>query len=125
RDIQLASADDPTANKGFVMYKIKSADVLGETDAITNTAHIFFDINPAVTTNTVVSTTAPVSLQQINPEDGIAVYPNPASGKLFVENRLNQFHALTMINTAGQMILKQELQDQVNAIDISGLSAGI
>jgi len=125
RDIQLASADDPTANKGFVMYKIKSADVLGEADAITNTAHIFFDINPAVTTNTVVSTTAPVSLQQINPEDGIAVYPNPASGKLFVENRLNQFHALTMINTAGQMILKQELKDQINTIDISGLSAGI
>ena len=125
RDIQLASASDPTANKGFIMYKIKSAEMLDETDAIINTAHIFFDINPAITTNTVVSTTAPVALQQINPEDGIAVYPNPANGKLFVENKRNKFQTLSIINTAGQIILKQDLHESVNTIDVSGWSAGM
>ncbi len=125
RDIKLAPADDPLENKGFVIYKIKANDVLAQEAAIENTAHIFFDINPAVTTNTVVSTTEPVSIHQISPEDGVVVYPNPATGKLFVENKLNKFNALTIMNTTGQIVLKQEMKDKVNTVDISGVSAGV
>ena len=50
---------DSTSNfvesQGFIMYKIQVKEDLPEETIVQNTAHIYFDSNPAITTNTTVN----------------------------------------------------------------------
>ncbi|MFM2387395.1 MAG: hypothetical protein RL660_2152 [Bacteroidota bacterium] len=50
------SATNLEASKGFITYRIKQKPGNVAGDVITNTAHIYFDYNPAIVTNTVVNT---------------------------------------------------------------------
>lgn len=46
------SAMDEPGSQGYVVYRIKSLEGIEPGEVINNTAHIFFDLNPAVVTNT-------------------------------------------------------------------------
>lgn len=46
------SAMDEPGSQGYVVYRIKSFPETAPGEVINNTAHIFFDLNPAVVTNT-------------------------------------------------------------------------
>lgn len=125
RDILLADKNHPESNKGFVMYKAKARNNLQPGDEITNTAHIYFDINPAVVTNTVRSKIPdPTSISRLSPEDGISVYPNPAKNVLYLENKTGRFSQAMLVNSLGQVSLRQELRKGVNNLNTSALAAG-
>jgi uncharacterized repeat protein (TIGR01451 family) len=49
------SASNPSGSQGFVQYRIKPKANLTAGTQIENTAHIYFDFNPAVVTNTTVN----------------------------------------------------------------------
>lgn len=56
-NIQLPdSASDPVGSIGFVTYRIIPLPELAPNTTLENTAHIFFDSNPAIVTNTYVHT---------------------------------------------------------------------
>jgi uncharacterized repeat protein (TIGR01451 family) len=74
------SSASQTNSHGFVRFSIRPASTDIPNDIIQNTAFIYFDFNPPVSTNTVVSniavsgTSTPLSL-----ETALRIAPNPAS----------------------------------------------
>ncbi|MBL0339915.1 MAG: T9SS type A sorting domain-containing protein [Bacteroidetes bacterium] len=76
------SAVNEVKSNGFIKYKIRIKNNLNLGDIVYNTAHIYFDYNQPVATNTtsleIVSFT---ELNEITYATGeIIVYPNPSSG---------------------------------------------
>lgn len=125
-DIKLADKDHPETNKGFVIYRAKAKNSMQPGDKVNNTAHIYFDINPAVVTNTVTSGIPnPTSISVLTKEDGISIYPNPASSKLFIENQNGLYNKVTMINTLGQIAGVYDIKKGNNEVEISALSSGL
>ena len=80
------SATNEPASNGFVSYSIQAPKTVAENTIVKNTAHIYFDQNPAIVTNTTINnlvTTIP------NPSVGFendiritksVFYPNPLTG---------------------------------------------
>ncbi|NOQ71959.1 MAG: T9SS type A sorting domain-containing protein [Crocinitomix sp.] len=81
-DIMLPDSNaNQLASNGFVKYEIDLLPGLPLETSIYNTAHIFFDANPAVITNTTVNTLHVDDDSGVseNNDSHITVYPNPFS----------------------------------------------
>lgn len=73
------------ASNGYVAYRIKPVSSLSAGTGIMNAADIFFDLNPAISTNFVWTIIAePTSLNESKPADFFSVYPNPAENILYL-----------------------------------------
>ena len=80
------SASNPEGSKGFVQYQIKPKANLPEGTLINNTAHIFFDYNPAIVTNTTTNLfTTALAIAEID-KHAFSFFPNPSSGKMTFVN---------------------------------------
>jgi hypothetical protein len=55
-------------------------------------------------------------------QQGLVLYPNPATDKLFVQSQKNGY--LKLINITGQIVLEQTLSVGENEISLSSLPAG-
>jgi len=62
-----------------------------------------------------------IGIQNFN-QHGLALYPNPATDKLFVQSQKNGY--LKLINITGQVVLEQSISFGINEITISSLPAG-
>ncbi|OJV56338.1 MAG: hypothetical protein BGO31_14720 [Bacteroidetes bacterium 43-16] len=103
-NILLADASAPNENKGFVTYQIKAKTGLAAGTEVNNTAHIYFDINPAVVTNTAKNRIPKnVSIRKTEGNKSINVYPNPANDQLYVEG-LSEFKNVIIVNSLGQEV---------------------
>lgn len=58
------SASDPTGSQGFITLRFKLEEGLLHLTEIQNTAHIYFDLNPPIITNTTLTTIVDCSLWQ-------------------------------------------------------------
>jgi len=71
---------DSLRSQGFVQFAARLKPDLQPGDEISNTAHIYFDFNPAVVTNTVVSSIQVVStFEPWQIRLPLEIFPNPAS----------------------------------------------
>lgn len=115
------------AAHGFVSYEIKPEKNLIVNDKIKNTAHILFDYNLPISTNTtttqiqLVSSTINKSLQ-----DKIFIYPNPAKEQLNVElkNILLNNANIKIADVSGNIILSQKITAYSIALDVQALASG-
>jgi hypothetical protein len=76
------SGTDYEASQGFVNFSIQRKSNLPLGTQIKNTAHIYFDFNEAVITNTTVTTInlkSTTGVQTILDDAQIKLYPNPTS----------------------------------------------
>ena len=107
---------DSNANEmeshGFVRYRIKLKPELAIGETIENTAHIYFDYNPAVITNTAINTIAEpldVSIPLSDNIISVMVYPNPADDFIYVnlnaEKELG--YTIRLYNLMGQEVFEQ------------------
>lgn len=73
-------------SQGYIMYAIKENAGLGLNSEIENTAHIFFDENAAVVTNTAsnVNVMNPAGIETSNPLNSMVVYPTPADHLVYI-----------------------------------------
>lgn len=116
---------DDANNDGYVMYKIKLKPTLVNGDVFSNTANIYFDFNPAIITNTAVTTIATLSNEEHVMENSFNVYPNPVLDLLYFNKRTDiKVSSVTVYNTMGQIVLKAASLENQNYIDVSGLSSG-
>jgi uncharacterized repeat protein (TIGR01451 family) len=84
------SASDPSGSQGFIQYRIKPLANLPVGTQIENTAHIYFDFNPAVVTNTSVNNfTTAVGNTSISESKKLFVYPNPSTGIFTISSAAN------------------------------------
>lgn len=112
---------------GQVMYTVKTKPGLLVGTQIKNTAHIYFDFNPAIVTNTTINTIAVLSaVNEISSDNFISIYPNPASTNVLVALNEKQIGAdLMIVNALGQTVLKEKAKQKEVILDVRNLSPGI
>ncbi|MFT5279906.1 MAG: putative repeat protein (TIGR01451 family) [Bacteroidia bacterium] len=120
---------DSTTNEaeshGEVVYRISQKPNLTQGTVMENTAHIYFDINPAVVTNTTVNT---IDLAVgITPIGGnlntVNFYPNPATNSITI-NSTDTNSALSIFDMSGRAVHNQILQAGNTDINISQFENG-
>jgi uncharacterized delta-60 repeat protein len=116
---------DDANNDGYVMYKIKLKSTLVLGDTFTNTASIYFDFNPAIITNTALTTISALSTRDNILSDSFNVYPNPVRNSLFIDIKNNfDVREVCVYNTIGQLVLKMPYNKNQNYVDVSKLAIG-
>ena len=90
-NIQLpdSTADEPNSH-GFVKYSIAGKSNLPVSSILTNRAHIYFDFNdPIITNTTKTKVVLPVSTDQLFSSE-LKIYPNPAFDKVQIETSIRE-----------------------------------
>jgi uncharacterized repeat protein (TIGR01451 family) len=79
------SVSNEPGSHGFVQFSIQPVSQIMLNDDIANSAHIYFDFNATVTTNTVHSVVSmPVRVTSAETVPALEIFPNPASDKVWV-----------------------------------------
>lgn len=119
---------------GFIRFRVQAVPGLGIGDEIQNSVAIYFDVNPPVITNTVVSRIDTVLLTA--PEMAISgmaweVFPNPAQDVLSVRMRVDEHTeaALQLMDLHGQTLIRRRLAlragEQQIKMQVHDLPAGL
>lgn len=102
------SFSNEAASHGYVRFRIKTQNNLSLGDRIENTAHIYFDYNPAIVTNTVVTEIQYPSNVISSNNSRNTLFPNPFDTEFSIKTDLNkvQIKALDMM---GRVVLEKEI----------------
>lgn len=122
------STTNEPASHGFVKYRIipKNSLLLG--DEIKNTAHIFFDYNAPVETNTTVNRVAiSLGVQDASSSNNLLLYPNPTKGLLTLSIASKGIGTIRISNVKGTLIQQLEGIDLSNelSLDLSAEAKGV
>ena len=123
------SFSNEPGSHGYVQYKVKLKQDLPIGTTIQNTAHIYFDFNPPVVTNTTTNTialvqdTTGVGIKQVNALT-MNIYPNPANSQVTV-TASQAGHTIYMYTAQGQLLSTQAMQGTAATINIEALPSGI
>ncbi|SDL10329.1 conserved repeat domain-containing protein/Por secretion system C-terminal sorting domain-containing protein [Catalinimonas alkaloidigena] len=130
-DINLpdSTTNEPESH-GYVRYRIKAQAGVPEETVVRNTAHIYFDRNPAIVTNTTFNTLVttlpkPTALHEALPDASVRLFPNPTTGLVTVrsETPLERVRVLTVM---GQEVLQvSPTSDRELTLDVQTLPAGL
>jgi uncharacterized repeat protein (TIGR01451 family) len=119
------------ASHGYILYRIRVKPGLPDATPINNTAHIFFDLNPAVVTNTTLNTMVYVlntGVDEIDQAMEAILYPNPinTTATLYFSNPDNSSHRLILTDLAGRLVQPMQVTsgNQFN-IDRKNLAGGV
>ncbi len=119
---------DSLRSQGFVQFAARLRNDLQVGADIANTAHIYFDFNPAVVTNTVHTVIQTVAtLEPANQALQLEVFPNPAREQvtLRLPEALNMTGGrVEIFSTTGKLVLVQQIREGTTTVDVYGLSAG-
>jgi Secretion system C-terminal sorting domain len=122
-------SEDTLRSQGFVKFAVRLKAGLEVGDEIANTAHIYFDFNPAVVTNTVVTEIAVVSTFEPSQKAAMLdVFPNPASAAvtlLLPETATGQKGRLEVFTAMGQLIWAEPVQGNRQEMAVQDFSAGL
>ncbi|MDI1257518.1 MAG: choice-of-anchor L domain-containing protein [Flavobacterium sp.] len=121
-------AENETLSKGYVTFMIKLKPGFAAGDIIPNSANIYFDTNPAITTN-IFETELVTTLKNTDfTSENLIVYPNPASEMVQISlvNTTNSIENITLYDLLGKTIKTvKSIDAKQTALDISRLSKGI
>ncbi|MGQ0829918.1 MAG: DUF7619 domain-containing protein [Bacteroidota bacterium] len=123
------STSDSEGSKGFVQYRIKPKANLPLGTKVQNTAHIYFDYNIPVTTNTTVNEyVQTISIHENEITAEVNVYPNPSKGNIQLEYTIKQNNTgmLKIYALTGKLLEEYELSSNKNELQLNtNLSNGI
>lgn len=115
------STTDEEGSKGAVFFRITGRVQTGYT--IRNTAHIYFDFNEAVVTNTSQYTWIDLEtgVSEEDGEPGFLCYPNPSSGNWYIRSSDSGEWELTTISGAviRNGVVGAEIDTEVKGDDLS------
>ncbi len=122
--------DEPNSH-GFVRYRISPNAGIPDPTIIENTAYIYFDLNPAVVTNTTWNTMVlniPVGLGEvIRLNDELSFFPNPvtATGYFSIKNPDASLHRLEIFDMKGSGVFKTESNSSLIEFERGDLKSGL
>ena len=126
-----SNTNEPESH-GFVQYRIRPLSTLGVGDKIENTAHIYFDFNEAIITNTTVTEVAlPTGVAGLQASNNMLLYPNPNTGKFTIELSDCEIGNLTisLTNLLGQQVYTEAASTRNTAftqqLNVQNLPAGV
>ncbi len=118
-----ASSNEPESH-GYIQYKIKPKNNIAVGDFMLNSAAIYFDFNPPVITNTVITTVIDNLGVEENATNSIALYPVPSSDILNIKSTL-PIVDVKVFNNLGQLLFTVANPKGVQFLNIEQLSAGM
>lgn len=117
-----AEQDNEPASHGWITYKVKPVSGFAIGDVISNVAHIYFDFNAPIVTNTVTT-----QIQQLSIDSHslgmLKLYPNPASDNVFF-NGFDGPVNIIISDIRGKSI-KTAVITAGQSVEVSNLEAGI
>lgn len=110
-NIQLPDSNtNEMESHGYVIYQIAQKPNLQPGTEIKNTAHIFFDYNDAVVTNTTLNTIAfPDGILEIVDLE-LKVFPSPSSGIIELENSFGNLDKYNVYDITGKKVKSGKLE---------------
>lgn len=117
---------DEELSQGYVMYSIKENAGLPVNSDIQNTAHIFFDSNPAVVTNTTSNVNiANVGIEGESPLSSVTAYPVPANSIVYIGGINPQdITGLKILDMSGKVIQVINQNMASGFVSVSEISNG-
>lgn len=115
-------------SQGYFRFSIGMYERPRPNTQIPNRAHIYFDYNDPITTNTVVSTVveSPVSsVASGGKGGGVKVFPNPAHGAVYLRGAIVPGSVVEVRNMLGELVMSSRYEPPGDAgIDLENLPAG-
>ncbi|MFN0033787.1 MAG: hypothetical protein ACKVUS_01890, partial [Saprospiraceae bacterium] len=110
---------------GFVKYSVRPRQNLPLGTPLRNTAHIFFDFNAPVTTNTTETTAGLVHTTDLSDRSGqLLLSPNPASHLVRAETG-EEAGELILQDATGRVVLRQMVEAGNTEFPVDGLPQGL
>jgi hypothetical protein len=118
------SISNEPESHGYIQYKIKPKSNIAIGDFMLNSAAIYFDFNPPVITNTVITTVIDNLGVEENATNSIALYPVPSIDILNINSKLSIVEA-KVFNELGQLLFTIANQRGIEFLNIEQLSTGM
>lgn len=123
------SVHNEPESHGYISYTIERYGIIAENTIIENTAHIYFDSNPAIVTNTTENKMVneiPTSTTNIVRHPQLKVFPNPFAERVSVSTG-NKFINETwrLYDSTGSLLQSSEVISSDFQIDLSLQPAGL
>ncbi len=114
---------DDANNDGYVSFKIKTKSTLTIGNSFSNTAHIYFDYNHPIVTNTYTTNVQNVlATTEAGKQNAvISIYPNPVKDVLNIQSK-NEIVKAEIYDAAGRIISSVNVKG--NSVPVSELSKG-
>lgn len=117
------------ASHGFIKYSIEPKTGLSDNTEVTNEANIFFDFNPPVLTNEVLSTyvTEILRVNKVTANSNAIIYPNPASGivTLLINSGHSAITTFNIYNITGNLVMSEKTSLNLHRFNVNRLSNGV
>ncbi len=127
-DINLpdSNMNEPESH-GFIKYVIRLYNNIPLNDSITNTAHIYFDYNEAIVTNTTLNIIQVdnTAVNNITEDLNILVYPNPARTQLNIRFEKVDSYQISMYSIDGRLVFNEKTNNAQHSINVESLNKGI
>jgi uncharacterized repeat protein (TIGR01451 family) len=121
--LQDAASNEP-ASHGHVTFKIAQNPNLAPGTQILNNADIYFDYNPAIRTNTVVSVIKSVGMTS-EAHPSVRLTPNPTTGQLWIQGVEKWPVTVRIGDLSGKMWMQKTLTHAQAGVELDGVPAGI
>jgi uncharacterized repeat protein (TIGR01451 family) len=120
------SISNPVGSIGFAQYRIKPKPNLVAGTKILNRAHIYFDYNAPIATNTSTNNfLATVGLSQQTVLENYSIYPNPTTGKFTISVSDFSNTQLEVYDLVGKLIIKTVMDKSAITLDLSKENSGM
>jgi len=115
---------------GFVRYRCLIKTGLPNNTVLNNTAHIYFDLNPAIVTNTTLNTLVyqiPVGIAEQDATNMVQVFPNPVTEDAIISfsNSDGDMISVKVYDSAGKLIFTEATTGQKSIVRKEKLHTGL
>ena len=131
----LPKKDNQQASKGHINFSAKLRRDMSVGETIANKAHIFFDYEKPVLTNTAsinrvskidTTTGIPIISNSFTVSNSFIVYPNPTNGNLVINNTTMSSQTMCIYSIDGKMVHSFLIYGfNTKTIDMTAFSSGI
>lgn len=111
------SASNPAGSQGFVKFNVAQKPNLASGTQIPNNCSIYFDYNPPIVTNTVLSIIEYPTAKSSSQKQYFTVYPNPTSNNLFIQTSLKEYEAY-VYDYSGKLLMQQHNPQSLNLTNL-------
>jgi uncharacterized repeat protein (TIGR01451 family) len=111
------STSDEPGSHGYVLFSVNPLLPLSDGDQLENTAHIYFDFNPAVITNTEITSIAePLNISEIS-SGAVSVVNSVVSGTIYLTGHVQELQTVNLISISGELIKSWNSNNSTLSVD--------
>jgi hypothetical protein len=121
---------DEPGSHGFIRFRCLAKSGLPNNTVLNNRAHIYFDMNAAVVTNTTLNTLVyqiPVGIHEADATSVVTVMPNPVTEDAIItfSNPIGEKFVLKVYDSSGKLVSKQVINGERAVISQKNLHKGV